>query len=233
LSEYIVLVIKIFLGLALGILAGHASIYIFNKIPAVWLCDYDEEPSDELKDKYTQRVKGYPWRWVLSGFFAVIGVRLFVFDWFFAPAALVACLVLVEIAIADHKYGIIPDQFVILLGIASMGLTLWHHNWIQPLVGLAIGGGAMLSLALIGHLIFRKEVLGFGDVKLFAVLGLLLGIHGTIFVLAASVFSSSIGFGVALIRRKVKKEEMKPMGPYICGTAIFYLVVIWPYIHLI
>lgn len=232
-SEIVVLFFKIILGLGLGILAGHAVVYIFNKIPATWLCDYDEEPSEELLDKYTQRLKSYPWKWVLSGFFAVIAVRLFVFDWFFAPAALIACLVLIEIAIADHKYGIIPDQFVILLGISAMGFAAWHNNWLQPLIGLAIGGGVMLLLALTGHLIFKKEVLGFGDVKLFAVLGLTLGTYGTIFVLIASMFSSCIGFGIGLIRKKIKKEDMKPMGPYICGSGIFYLVVILPYIHLI
>lgn len=227
-SIHVVFFIKIIAAVGIGFLSGHAAVYLFNKLPPSWLCDYKEEPSEELKDPYTQRVKGHPWKWVFSGFFAAALIRLVLFDWRFSIAALVFCWALLEIGIADKKYSIIPDQFVILTAISALGFIPSHQTMWEPLWGALLGGGVMLLSALAGTLIFRKESLGMGDVKLFAAVGLCLGFRGTLTVLFLSAISSAVFFSILLLLKKVKRDDMLPLGPYICAAAIFYVVIIRP-----
>lgn len=227
-SKVVVILVKIAAAILAGILAGHAAVYVFNKIPANWLCDYGEEPSEELKDPYRQRIKGIPWKWAFSGFFVAAAIRLLIFDWKFALAGLAFSWALLEIAAADKKYSIVPDQFVILTGISAMGLIPYHETMLQPLWGAMLGGGAMLFSAVGGKLAFKKDSLGMGDVKLFAVIGLCLGFQGTLTTLILSTLSSACLFSILLLMKKAKRDDMLPLGPYICGAAIFYVVIIWP-----
>lgn len=43
----ITMLIKIAASLVLGVLAGFGAVYIFNKMPAAWLTDYDAKPPAE------------------------------------------------------------------------------------------------------------------------------------------------------------------------------------------
>lgn len=227
-SISVVFFIKIAAAIFVGILSGHAAVYLFNKMPAKWLCDYGEEPGEELKNPSSQRIKGYPWKWVFSGFFAASLIRLVLFDWPFSIASLVFCWALLVAALADKKYGIIPDQMVILAAISALGFIPSHQDMWQPLWGTLLGGGVMLASAILGRILTKKESLGMGDVKLFAAIGLCLGLRGTLTALVLSAISSALIFSVLLLAKKVKRDDMLPLGPYICGAAIFYVVIIWP-----
>ena len=188
----LVIIIKVAASIVLGILAGFAAVYIFNKMPAGWLCDYGEKPGPELTDPHIQRVKGYPWRWIYAAGFACLLVRLSFCDIQFAAAGVFACWAMLIIGLADLKYMVIPDQFVIMLALSAFGFIPFHSSVWQPLLGAIVGGGAMLAVAGIGSLIFHREVMGFGDVKLFASLGLVLGLKGTVAVLLGASLASGI-----------------------------------------
>ncbi len=223
-------VIKVAASIVLGILAGFAAIYIFNKMPAEWLCDYGEKPTAELLDPHIQRVRGYPWRWVYAAGFSCLLVRLSFFDVQFAAAALFACWALLIIGLADLKYMIIPDQFVIMLAFSAIGFAPFYMSIWQPFAGALIGGGAILAVALLAKIAYRKEAMGFGDVKLFASLGLVLGVSGIIFVLVAASLHSGIAAAASMIRKKHKKDDEMPFGPYICGWGAFYIFIIAPFV---
>jgi leader peptidase (prepilin peptidase)/N-methyltransferase len=49
-------------------------------------------------------------------------------------------------------------------------------------------------MGIAGKLIYKKEAMGFGDVKLFAAIGLLLGFKGVVVTLILTVFSSAFVF---------------------------------------
>ena len=132
------------------------------------------------------------------------------------------------LGLADLKYQILPDQFVIMLALASMGFLPFHENLWQPLGGLALGGGVMLMVAAMGAAAFGKEVMGFGDVKLCAAMGLGLGLKGMIFVLAAASLLSGTYAAIGLARRKLHKDDMRPLGPWLTGAGIFYIFILWP-----
>ena len=226
----IIIIVKIVVSLFLGTLAGFAAIYIFNKMPAKWLCDYGHAPSQELKDPYIQRVKGFPWRWIYAAGFICLLIRLSFFDVRLAAAGLFACWAMLIIGLADLKYMVLPDQFVIMLALSAFGFIPYHSSVWQPLTGALIGGGVMLMVAVLGGAAFKKEVMGFGDVKLFASLGLVLGIKGTVSVLIASSLFSGIFAAVGLASGKYRKDEVRPLGPYICGCGIFYIFAVWPFL---
>ena len=224
----LVIIIKVAASIALGVLAGFAAVYIFNKMPAGWLCDYGEKPGPELTDPHIQRVKGYPWRWIYAAGFACLLVRLSFCDIQFAAAGLFACWAMLMIGLADLKYMVIPDQFVIMLALSAFGFIPFHSSVWQPLLGAIVGGGAMLAVAGIGSLIFHKEVMGFGDVKLFASLGLVLGLKGTVAVLLGASLVSGITAAAGLASGRYRKDDERPLGPYICGCGCLYICAAWP-----
>jgi len=245
-----ILYVKTIAAIAAGFLAGQLAVYIFNRMPASWLCDYGEEPPEILKDRQVQRVKGWPWRWIYSGGLACLCLRLMYtqihhppagFDglpenWIqllsqsqFTLAGLAACWAMLIIGLADLKYMIIPDQFVIMLAIAGMGFLPFHESLLQSLGGLAVGGGVMLITALLGKLAFHREVMGFGDVKLAAAMGLGLGLRGMIFALAAASIISGFAAAIGLARKRYQKYDMQPFGPFLTGAGIFYIFIVWPF----
>lgn len=233
-SGTLIIVIEILCSLVVGTLSGFAVIYIFNRMPAKWLVDYDETPDPILMDLQVQRIKGWPWRWIYSAGFICLLIRILLSPGElaettqFAAAGLFACWALLMIGLADLKYMIIPDQFVIMLALTAIGFIPYHETFLDLIYGAALGGGAMLLVALIGGAAYKKEVMGFGDVKLFASLGLVLGLKGTIIVLIGASICAGITAGVGLASGKYKKDEAKPLGPYIAGWGIFYIFVIWP-----
>ena len=208
----------------LGILAGNGAVYVFNRIPVSWLCDYGQEPDAALRAGDRQRINSHPWKALFSALFVMAGIKLGVEDPFYAAPALAAMWTLLEIAVADCKYMIIPDQFVILLAVTSFGFVPYYPSLADPVLGALLGGGCMLLVSAAGKLIFRREALGFGDVKLFAAAGLLLGLYGTAVTLILASFLSCIFYGGRLLGRKIKRGDMQPLAPFIAAAAAFYLV---------
>lgn len=241
----VIIYIKIVASILAGFFAGMGAVYIFNKMPAKWLCDYGETPRQELTDPYVQRIKGNPWRWVYAVGFIGLCLRLSLADMGsqgmdsvqLAVAGLFACWALLIIGLADLKYMIIPDQFVIMLALTAVGFVPFYKGemllgppgiW-QPVIGMCIGGGFMLAVAGIGALILKKEVMGFGDVKLCAAMGLVLGVAGTIAVLVAAILISGAVAAVGLVSGKVKPDEHKPLGPFLAGSAMAYIFIAMPF----
>ena len=180
-----------------------------------------------MTDPYIQRVKGYPWKWVYSAGFACLLIRLLFFDVQFAAAGLFACWALLIIGLADFKYMIIPDQFVIMLALSAIGFIPSHNNVYSPLIGLLIGGGVMLLTGIIGGAAFRKEVMGFGDVKLFAALGVAIGAKGTVIVLIGSSICSGIAAAAGLASGKYKRTMSNRWDrTYVHGVRFTYLYLL-------
>ena len=87
----------------------------------------------------------------------------------------------------------------------------------------------MLIVALLGRAMLGKEVMGFGDVKLCAAMGLGLGIHGMVFALAAASLLSGAAAAIGLARKRYTKDTMLPLGPFLTGAGIFYIFILLPY----
>lgn len=228
----------ILLSLLLCVLAAAAascvSVFVFNKVPATWLCDYDETPDKKLL--YEKRAEFKPVGLVLFALFAVFLLLLLhsygASPLFFSAAA--ALLPLAWVSWADARYTIIPDQFSLLLAVPALIFRLFCEDFSQPLWalldilgGAAAGAGLILLMDLFGRLIYHREGMGFGDVKLMAAAGLFPGLK---YVLALFVIIMLVGFAHIIylaLRRKLSEENIYiPFGPYIClGAALFTVLL--------
>lgn len=219
--DTILILIKIFLSIAAGMIAGFSTIYVFNRIPAKWLCDYKQEPSKEMWD---ERIKKTPWTAAFVLVFTAASLKLLDQGFLYTLPAIVTLWLLLQIGMADKKYMIIPDQFVIALVVTSLGFIPFHPDYISMLLGAATGGGSILMMGLIGNLIFGKESMGFGDVKLFAAVGLICGLKGVIIILLLTIFSSALVFGFGLLSGKLKSGDEQPLGPFIAAATALYIL---------
>lgn len=122
--------------------------------------------------------------------------------------------------VIDYKYKIIPNRLnltifetglviAFLYGFSNVAIT------IDLLLGMLVGGGIFLVIALIGKLIYGKEAMGLGDVKFTAALGLYFGFTNII-VISVMAFIIGALIGIALIICRIKKaNEYIPFGPFI------------------
>jgi len=145
--------------------------------------------------------------------------------WFFFSA-------LIVISFIDLKTREIPDEITlpgIILGLTLsalypplMGKTAWLPSSLNSLLGIVAGSGAIYILGFLGELAFKKEAMGFGDVKLMAMIGAFLGWKLTIFTFfLAPLFGSLVGLALRIKRG----EELIPYGPHLslaAFVAVFY-----------
>ncbi len=99
----------------------------------------------------------------------------------------------------------------------------------NSLTGLLVGGGSLYLLDQLSLMLLKKRGMGFGDVKLLAMLGAFLGLYNVFFIImAASVLGSLVGIPLVLLRKGRGDEEEAhyfPFGPYLCvaGLLAMYL----------
>ncbi|MBF0410866.1 MAG: prepilin peptidase [Candidatus Riflebacteria bacterium] len=166
---------------------------------------------------------------VLCFIFAGISVKAFL-GWIFT----VSCLI---IGIVDIRYLIIPDILSIKGGIIGFAYSLLAYllitlkfpqpsHYVAPLdsfAGALLGGGSLWLLGWFAWLIFKKEGMGGGDVKLLATFGAWMGWKAVVAIVIIASFLGSIGgvSGIIYSRIRYKKEyrpltHLIPFGPYLC-----------------
>lgn len=210
-----------------GVVLGNGAVYFFNRMPGKWLCDYDEEPSQELLHPTCQRVKSTPWKYVFTGFFIVAGITMGLQNPLYAFPALIAIWLLLEMSIADIKYMIVPDQLIMLLVLTGLGFIRHHAFGVMDcLLGAAVGFGVLLIIVLISKIFYKEPAVGGADIKLFAALGLALGTDGIIAVFVISTFLSAGHFIWMMVKKGAKLTDERPMVPYIAAAATIYLVIL-------
>ncbi|MFZ7945565.1 prepilin peptidase [Neobacillus sp. 19] len=124
------------------------------------------------------------------------------------------------IVVSDIHYMIIPDKILIwFAGIFLLERIVWPLNpWWDSLLGAVTGFVLLLLIALVS-----KGGMGGGDVKLYAVLGLVLGVKLVLLSFFLSTLLGAVIGGLALLLKIVKKRQPVPFGPFIAaGTLIAY-----------
>lgn len=134
----------------------------------------------------------------------------------------------------DLEHMIIPDRVSlggIVLGITFSALVPSLHRetdgyggFLTAFLGAAVGVGILWLVAVLGKLIFRKDAMGMGDVKLMGAIGAFLGWQAVLFTLMISSFLGG-GVGIALVTTGKKEMQSKiPYGPYIALAALIWLL---------
>ncbi|MBO5723243.1 MAG: prepilin peptidase, partial [Lentisphaeria bacterium] len=151
------------------------------------------------------------------------------FYWIFA--SIVVCS-----GFTDCETSIIPDEFTCLA--MALGLILsplcpgyWHLEsrvgaLLLSLLSCGCAGGLMALCALAGKKIFKREALGWGDVKLIAGAGAMLGLRGALFMVAAGCFAALLLFPlVRLLIPKYRKRRTLKFGPFLAIGALLYMAL--------
>lgn len=139
---------------------------------------------------------------------------------------------LVVAAYVDVRHRIIPDEtsiYAVPVGIAAAALLQWLGwdapgwiGWREAIAGTVLWGGLFAAISLGFRFVTGVDGLGWGDVKLAAMLGAFLGpLGGMVALLFASLTGSIVGLAVVLVRRR---RPALPFGPPIAlGAAVFVL----------
>lgn len=133
----------------------------------------------------------------------------------------------------DYKLQIIPNRLT--MSIFEIGLIFTFINGVINLniaismfQGLIAGCLMFLAITIIGGLIFGKETMGFGDVKLMAALGLFVGFQGII-AIAILAFLIAAAFSIVLvIVQKIRHKDLIEyiaFGPFIVIAAFIVMFV--------
>lgn len=131
--------------------------------------------------------------------------------------ALLFVSLLVIITVSDIAYMLIPNKVLLPFAIILFGARLFIplEPWWNSLVGALVGFGVLYMIAVLS-----KGGMGGGDIKLFFVIGLVLG---TVYTLLTLFVASVIGavIGVIILKRSGQGRKTPiPFGPSIAMAAV-------------
>ena len=177
------------------------------------------------------RACGTPISWQYPVVELITGLLLALLYWKFGwtPEFLIysiLALFLLPIAAIDLKYRLILNKLTVpgfILGMVLM-LGLQIENWKSLILGALCGGLVIFAIGYLGTLLFKKESMGMGDVKLFVMIGIYIGLKGVLLSMLFSVYIAAIFILGGLVLRKLKLGETIPFGPFIAIGSLAYLM---------
>ena len=124
----------------------------------------------------------------------------------------------------DYRYELIPDECHIIIALTGLvNLFFDLANWKSYLIGALIGGGSFYILGLLALIIYKKEGMGFGDVKLMTSLGFFFGIKNILVITILSFAISAVVSILLIVLKKKKLDSYIPFGPFIVVSTILII----------
>jgi leader peptidase (prepilin peptidase) / N-methyltransferase len=197
-----------------------------------------------LRGKCRHCAETIPWRYPLvelvtaAAFFAAV-LRVGP-----TPVAIQLCLfsaILIALVFTDLEERILPDEFTIGGTIAGIAMAFWiprHLGLLQILLSSYLHNLRVLSaldaafsatvcafvlwgVGALYFLIRHREGLGFGDVKMVAMIGAFLGLQGALFTMViGSVLGSVLGILFILVLKKDAGSYELPFGSFLGVAAL-------------
>jgi len=134
----------------------------------------------------------------------------------------------------DFDHLIIPDRvslggivigLILSVLVPSMhGQTSALSGFTRSLIGACAGWGILWTVGAIGKKAFKKEAMGFGDVKLLGAIGAFFGWQSVLFNIVVSSFAGSV-VGITFVALGKKEMQSRiPYGPYIALAAVIWIL---------
>jgi leader peptidase (prepilin peptidase)/N-methyltransferase len=143
------------------------------------------------------------------------------------------------VVVIDLEHRLILHKTSIAGALIGLGIGIYLHGVPAALLGGLAGFAIMLLFYLLGELFVRymsrrrgeaidEVALGYGDVNLAGIVGLLLGwpaiIFGLLFTILAGGVASLIVIAVMLIRRRYHAFSAIPYGPFLVLSIVLLLL---------
>lgn len=152
------------------------------------------------------------------------------------PSFCILVFSLLVITVIDFEFQIIPDEFSFLLVAVGFATSFFNtfladsvfQRILQSVLGFLAGGGSLFIIGAIGKLIFKKDAMGGGDVKLMAGVGTFIGWEKVLFaIFIASLLGSVVGI-ILIVLKKISKREAVAFGPYLACASFVTLFLPHP-----
>lgn len=140
----------------------------------------------------------------------------------FLLCALSTCLVI--LIITDLKIYIIPDVIQFTMAVLGVFYAYWGNQAIiKVIITPVLCYGIVYMVEKLYYIFSKKNALGMGDMKFFAVSGIFLPVEG----IASFFFLSGIlGVLMAMIWRFLGNGKIFPFGPAL--AVALYICLVWP-----
>ena len=164
----------------------------------------------------------YPIVETLTGLMAITSFLQFGLTIYGGIVFTLVCLLIV-ISCIDIDHFIIPNRILIIgffLWVLFIGANFSLENLREAFIGSGLFAGFLYTSRGLGKLLFKKEALGLGDVKLAIVLGAFLGWEMTIVSLYAAFLMAAIYSIAGLMNKKVTFGQMLPFGPFLAMGSV-------------
>jgi len=159
-----------------------------------------------------------------------VGLAVRYHDSWVLPAFLALAAGLVALSVIDLEHFLLPNRIVYPLAVTTVALlalaAVGDDAW--PSFGRALLGGVFATVALGALHLLSPRSMGFGDVKLAFVLGLVLGWLGwselVLGLFCGFLAGAVVGLALMVLRHRGRKDHL-PFGPFLAfGTLV---VLLW------
>ena len=243
----------IIIPLLLGWLAGWLVNYLADVLPVTRRFSHPACPNCQTQFSWYHYLLfhncgtcGTPRKWrplVIQAVLTVVAALLWIFPrpGFPFAMAFILFIFLSLVFVIDLEHRLILHPVSLVGALLALGIGVYLHGILTTLIGGAVGFGVMLAFYFIGELYVRymskkrgintdEVALGFGDVNLSGILGLLLGwpliSAGLLFaVLAGGLISLFIIVGM-LVAKKYKAFTAIPYAPFLIMSALYLLYIL-------
>jgi leader peptidase (prepilin peptidase) / N-methyltransferase len=136
---------------------------------------------------------------------------------------LVVLVLLIVLAVYDARWLILPDKIMLPLivvalvySVAMASLTHSTQVLLGPLLAGVMAGGVFYAIVYFS----KGRAMGGGDIKLALVMGLLLGLKGTLVAMLVAFNTAAIVGIVMIALRRRKRNDQIPFGPFLVGGTV-------------
>jgi leader peptidase (prepilin peptidase) / N-methyltransferase len=156
------------------------------------------------------------------------------------PAYWLLASLLVAASFIDLDYMIIPDRFslgglaaglILSAGIPALHLPYrvflprdYGVSFLWGALGAAAGFSLLWLVSVVGRALFKKDAMGFGDVKLLGAIGAFLGVKAVLFTIVVSSLAGTV-IGLLWMWRRGKQWQSRiPYGPFLAAGALVWML---------
>lgn len=133
----------------------------------------------------------------------------------------------------DFTHQIIPDIFTLPGIFLGLAFQLINNNFLSGLIGMLFGSGLIFLLRFFGFWVYKKEVMGMGDVLLVAVIGAYVGFPLIIPAIFIAALVGSICGIIYLLVTHQGRDKSIPFGPFLSFGGVVVVLFQGPIMKII